>query len=359
MRITNVRSTLVSVPFQVPIQVSTYSFNKRDVVIVEIDTDEGFSGMGYVGILGRGGETIKTCIDRDVADLLIGEDARYREKIWKKMWWALDWIGRKGVTMYAISAVDVALWDLAGKTQNVSLHKMLGPYTDKVKAYASAGFLSLATDQLVEQATGYVERGFRAYKMKAGLQNLRQDVERVRAVRSALGDDIDLMVDANQGLDVASSILLGRELEKIGVYWFEEPIPADDIIGHAQIAQALDVRLATGETEFSRFGFRELLDRKAADILQIDIRAGGITEWMRIAHMADACNIPVTPHMVWELQIHMTAAVENGLYMEYMDWFDELFEELPKIEEGMVVVPDKPGHGLRFREDIVSKYRVE
>lgn len=359
MKIVRVDTTLLSVPFARPVQVSTMAFTKRDVVIVEIHTDEGVSGMGYLGVLGRGSETIKTCIDKDVADLLMGENPLYRNKIWDKMWWALNWIGRKGIAVYALSAIDVALWDLAGKVQNTSLHMMLGPATDRVKAYASAGFLAYSADELVEEALRYVDRGFRAYKMKVGMPDWRADLTRVSAVRSALKSDIDLMVDANQGLDVATAILMGRELEQMGIYWFEEPVPADDIIGHAQIAHALDVRVATGETEFSRFGFRELLDRKAADIWQIDVRAGGITEWMRIAGMASAARIPVTPHMAWEIQIHMTAAVDNGLYVEYMDWFDDLFEELPPIVEGMVVAPDRPGHGLRFKEEVLSRYRVD
>lgn len=359
MKITGIKSQLLSIPFERPIKVATLGYRHRDVVTVEVNTDQGLTGLGYLIVLGPGAHAIKACIDHDLPDLLIGEDPLYRTRIWDRMWWALDWIGRKGIALYALSGIDVALWDLAGKLQNLSVHKMLGPFTDRVKAYASGGFLSYTTEQLVEEALRFKAQGFLAYKMKVGLPDIRQDVERVAAVQEAIGPDMDLMADANQGLTVAHAILLGRELEQLKLFWFEEPVPADDIRGSAEIARALDIRLTTGETEFARFGFRDLVDQRAADILQIDIRAGGITEWMRMAHLAEAAGIPVTPHMNWELLIHMTAAIPNGIYMEYFDWFNELFEELPVFRDGYVEVPTRPGHGLAFRPDMVEKYRID
>ncbi|SFS64416.1 mandelate racemase/muconate lactonizing enzyme family protein [Paenibacillus sp. BC26] len=358
MIITAVKTKLVSVPFHTPIRVSTFVITKRTAIIVEIETDEGITGMGYLPILGQGGETIKTCMDRDIADLLIGENPLYRNKIWEKLWWALNMIGRKGVVLYGISAVDIALWDLAGKRQHTSIHSMLGPYTDQVKAYGSAGFMSLSEEELVKEAEGYVSRGFKAFKMKAGFPDLKIDLKRVEAVRKSLGSDIDIMVDVNQGLDVATAIRFGRELEKLGVYWFEEPVPADDIIGHAEVAKALDIRITTGETEYSRYGFRELINRKAGDILMINLRAGGITESVRIANLASANRLPVTPHLAWELQIQIFAAIPNGVYIEYMNWYDDLFEDVPLIKDGMVHVWDRPGHGLKFRDEILQKYAV-
>ena len=176
MKIRNVKSAIISVPFKTPIQVSTTTFTKRNAVIVEIETDEGITGMGYIGVLGRGSEAVKTCLDYDMADLLVGENPLYRNKLWEKMWWATNWFGRKGLALYALSAVDIALWDIAGKVQHSSLHTMLGPYTDSVKAYASAGFLALSTEELVNEALSYIDQGFRAYKMKVGSPNLREDL---------------------------------------------------------------------------------------------------------------------------------------------------------------------------------------
>jgi L-alanine-DL-glutamate epimerase-like enolase superfamily enzyme len=239
-------------------------------------------------------------MDHDIADLLIGENPLYRNKIWEKLWWALNMIGRKGVALYGISAVDIALWDLAGKLQNTSIHAMLGPYTDQVKAYGSAGFMALSEGELVEEAESYISRGFKAFKMKAGFLDLRIDLKRVAAVRKTLG---------------------------------------------AEIAKALDIRITTGETEYSRYGFRDLIDRKAGDILMINLRAGGITEALCIANMASAHRIPVTPHLAWELQVQVFAAIPNGVYIEYMDWYDDLFEEVPQIKDGMVTVWNRPGLG--------------
>lgn len=168
------------------------------------------------------------------------------------------------------------------------------------------------------------------------------------------------MVDANQGLDIASAIILGKELEQIGVYWFEEPVHADDIGGLSDITKSLHMRVATGETEYGRYGFKDLIDRKAADVIQIDVqRVGGITEWMRVANMADAWGLKVTPHLFWEISVQLTCAVPNAIYIEYMDWLDEFFEELPKIKDGFVHAWDKPGHGLVFRDDIKKKYIVK
>lgn len=360
MKITNIQTTFVSIPFRQPIATSTFQLTDREVVIVKVETDEGITGTGYMLTLGRGTRTLKSIVDHDLKDLVIGENPLYRQKIWKKLWWGLNWIGRKGAAIYAISAIDVALWDIAGKMTNQSIHQMLGPSTDNLEAYGGGGWLTFSIDEIINEATQYKERGFDAYKMRVGLPNWREDVKRVKAVKDTFGDDLEVMVDANQGLDVASSIILGRELEKLGVYWFEEPVHADNIEGLAEIAQTLNMRVATGETEYGRFGFKDLIQQKGADVVQIDVqRVGGITEWMRVANTADSWGLKVTPHLFWEISVQLSCAVPNAIYIEYMDWLDEFFEELPEIKNGRVYVWDKPGHGLKFKEDIIKKYKVE
>ncbi|NEU31448.1 mandelate racemase/muconate lactonizing enzyme family protein [bacterium LRH843] len=359
MKITDIKTTIVSIPFSKPLAVSTFNLESRDVVIVEVTTDQGVTGIGYMMTLGRGIRTLKSVIDNELKDLVIGEDPFYRQKIWEKLWWQLNFFGRKGAAVYAISAIDVALWDIMGKITNLPIHSLLGPSKDKLEAYGGGGWLSLSIDEILDEVENYKKLGLKAYKMRVGLQDWRKDVERVKAVRDAFGYDLEIMIDANQGLDVASSIILGRELEKLGVYWFEEPVHADDIAGLAQIAETLDMRVATGETEYGRYGFKDIIDRKAADIIQIDIqRVGGITEWIRVANMADAWGLKVTPHLFWEISNQLTCAVPNAVYIEYMDWLDEFFEELPLIKDGFVYTWNKPGHGLVFREDIIKKYKV-
>jgi L-alanine-DL-glutamate epimerase-like enolase superfamily enzyme len=360
LKIIDIRTTAVSIPFENPIATSTFKLTDRQVVIVEVDTDDGITGTGYMLTLGRGTRTLKTIIDHEVKDLVINEDPFYRQKIWKKLWWGLNWIGRKGAAVYAISAIDIALWDIAGKATNQSIHQMLGPTTDNLEAYGGGGWLTYSIDELIKEARKFKEKGFGAYKMRVGLPDWREDVSRVKAVRDAFGKDLEIMIDANQGLDVPSSIILGRELEKLDVYWFEEPVHADNIDGLAEIAKTLDMRIATGETEYGRYGFKDLIQRKAADVLQIDVlRAGGITEWIRVANTADSWGLKVTPHLFWELSVQLSCAVPNAIYIEYMDWLDDFFEELPKIEGGRIHVWDKPGHGLKFKEDIVKKFKMD
>lgn len=358
MKITDIRTTLVSVPFPKPIAVSTFTLRNRDVVIVEVDTDEGITGTGYMLTLGRGIHALKAVVDHEIKDLVIGEDPIYRQKIWKKLWWGLNFIGRKGAAIYAISAIDEALWDIAGKATGQSIQQMLGAYTDRLEAYGGGGWLSYSVEEILQEAQNYLEHGFTAYKMRVGLPNWREDVKRVKAVRDTFGDRLEVMVDANQGLDVAKAVLLGRELEQLGVYWYEEPVHADDISGLSQIAKTLDMRVTTGETEYGRFGFKDLIQQQAADVLQIDVqRVGGITEWMRVANTADTWGIKVTPHLFWELSVQMCCAVPNSIYIEYMNWLDDFFEELPILKNGQVHVWDKPGHGLVFREDIKKHYQ--
>lgn len=361
LKIADIRTRLLSIPFPNPITTATFSIDHKDIIIVEVETDEGITGMGYLMTLGRGIHALKAVVDYEMKDLLVGENPLYRQKVWEKLWWGLQKIGRKGVAVYAISAIDVALWDIAGKATNQSIHQMLGPAGDSLEAYGGGGWLHMTTDDLLEEVNTYKEKfGFRGYKMRAGLPNWRDDVERVRAVREAFGDELDIMVDVNQGLDVPSSIILGKELEKLGVFWFEEPVHADDIGGLAEIASALDMRVATGENEYGRFGYKDLINQKAADVLQIDLqRIGGVTEWIRVANTADTMGIKVTPHLFWEISVQLTCAVPNAIYIEYMDWLDDCFEELPGIKNGRIHVWEKPGHGLKFRDDIIKKYRID
>lgn len=361
MKIAGIRTQILSIPFPKPITTATFSIDYKDIIIVDVETDEGITGTGYLMTLGQGSRAIKAVLDYELKDLLVGEDPLYRQKVWKKLWWGLQKIGRKGVAVYAISAIDTALWDIAGKTTNQSIHQLLGPTADNLEAYGGGGWLHMPIDDILEEVRIYKEKyGFRAYKMRAGSSSWRVDVERVRAVREAFGNDLEIMVDVNQGLDVPSSIILGRELEKLGVFWFEEPVHADDISGLADIATALDMRVATGENEYGRFGYKDLINQKAADVLQIDLqRVGGVTEWIRVANTADTMGVKVTPHLFWELSAQLACAVPNAIYIEYMDWLDDCFEELPEIKNGRVHVWKKPGHGLNFRKELIKKYRID
>lgn len=359
MLISDIKTTLLSIPFAEPVVTSTFTAQNKHILLVEVETDEGVTGTSYLFTVGRGIHTLKTVIDKEIDDLVIGEDPIYRQKIWEKLWKGLQWIGRKGAAVFAISAIDIALWDIAGKVTDQSIHQMLGPARNSIEAYGGGGWLSYSIDEILEEVQSYKERGFQAYKMRVGLPDWREDLKRVKAVRETFGNEIEIMVDANKGLDLSTSILLGRELEQLNVFWFEEPVHADNIQGLAEIADSLDMRVATGESEYGRYGFKELIQRRAADVVQLDIqRVGGITEWIRVANTASSWDLKVTPHLFWEISVQLACAVPNAIYIEYMDWLDDCFEELPPIKDGRIHTWDKPGHGLKIKEEIIEKYEV-
>ena len=250
--------------------------------------------------LGVGGRSAQVLIDESLKPILIGQDPLTIEKLWDDMFWRVRGEGRKGLAFGAISGVDTALWDLKAKYFNVPLYKLLGAYTDTVPIYGSGGWTHFSVDELVAEQTGYVERGMKSVKMKVGKdfgKSEKEDIERLAAVREAVGDNVEILIDANNGYYAKQAIRMAREFEPYNVGWFEEPVLADDIEGLAAVAAAIDIPVATGEHEYTKFGFRELIARGGADIVQPDIgRVGGVTEWIKVANLAHAFNLPVAPH---------------------------------------------------------------
>ena len=278
--------------------------------------------------------------------------------------------GRKGEVIRAISAVDIALWDIMGKAVDKPLYKLLGGYRDKVPVYASGGYYqeSKGIDGLVKEMTSYVEQGFKAVKMKIGRLSIKEDVERVKAVREAIGDDIQLMVDANSAFDASTAIRLARKLEEYDIFWFEEPVPPYDLDGYAKVTKASRIPIAAGESEFTRFGFRELITKGGVEIIQPDVsRAGGISECKKITAIASAYNLSYTPHtgasgaVNIAASLQLAAGISNFLIFEYMYPPNPLREEilqepLPKPENGYITISDKPGLGIKLDEKAVSRY---
>ena len=213
---------------------------------------------------------------------------------------------------------------------------------------------------MVAEAKKFLSQGFRAMKMRLGKPRWQEDVERAEAVRDAIGPDVRLMADANQGLEVTHALRLGRALEPVGLDWFEEPVPAYDVAGHAALTAALDTPIATGETEYTRYGFRPLIEAKAADVLMPDLgRVGGVTEFMRVGHMAQAWDLPVSPHLYSEPSLQLCGALQNCALLEYMPWSAMLFSEKIEFEEGQARIPERPGLGFSFDLDALERYRTE
>jgi len=360
MKITDVRTMLVNIPFEKPLRTSIHSFESAGCVLVFIDTDEKITGESYVFSLNVARlEVIKAMI-LSLKPEVVGEDPHYTEKIWQKVWQGINFFGHKGITLFGLSAIDVACWDIKGKAARSPIYKLVGALRDKTPVYASGGlWLSQTIDELVKEAKDFIAQGFRFMKLRIGKPRIEEDVERVRAVRQAIGPDMGLMVDANQAFKVDHAIKLGRKLEEFNLVWYEEPVAAYDLEGSARVAAALDVPIASGETDYTRYGIRRMLETKAADILMPDLaRMGGYTDFLKAAHMAEAYEVPVSPHIFSEQSLQIMGMIPNGTFLEHMPWFAPLFREKMEITNGMIEIPNRPGTGFTFDPEKIEKYRI-
>jgi L-alanine-DL-glutamate epimerase-like enolase superfamily enzyme len=303
--------------------------------------------------------------------LLLGEDPRLIERHWATMYQEVLLTGRRGAAMRAISAIDLALWDLLGKLAGLPLYRLLGGWTNAVPAYASGGYYRPGNplDNVRAEVVFYKELGFVDYKMKVGGAPFDVDVARVRAAREALGVEGRLALDANNAWRWPyEAIRFARAVEDCDIWWLEEPLSPEDVAGHAEIARALEMPVATGEIHATRWDFRALIEQKAADILQPDAGVmGGITDWLKVAHTAATFNLPVAPHWHANLHVHLVAAVHNGITVEYFAPEQDIynFERLLKPatrlqpQNGQLPLPDRPGLGIELDEQAVVRWELE
>ena len=360
MRITALRTVRVELPIAKPIRTAIHDIRSVGCVLVTLESDQGLVGESYMFTLSALRLEVLDAMVRSLEHHVVGQDPHRVEAIWQAMWRDINFFGHKGITLFALSALDTACWDLVGKAAEEPLHRLFGAVRERIKAYASGGlWLSHSTDELVAEAQEFVAQGFRAMKIRIGKPRYGEDVERVSAVRQAVGPDIELMVDANQGLSVAHAIRLGRRLEDLDLVWFEEPVAAYDLAGHAQVAAALDTPVASGETEYTRHGMAAMIEAKAADILMPDLqRIGGLTEFRKAAHLAEAHELPISPHVFSEHSLTIAGSAANAIYLEHMPWFAPLFREKMVLEEGSIAMPERPGLGFTFDPDQVDNWRL-
>ncbi len=360
MRLVDLRTVKVEVPLAQPIRTAIHDIRSVGALLVMLDAGDGLVGEGYLFAPGTRQLGVFEAMVQSFKPRLLGADPEFTEALWRGLWQDINFFGHKGVSVFALSAIDMALWDLRGKALGRPIHRLLGGCRATVPTYASGGlWLGASIDELVAEAKGFVAAGFRAVKMRLGRPRLEEDVERVAAVRAAIGPEIALMADANQGFTVDHAIRLGRRLEAFNLAWFEEPVPAYDLEGSARVAAALDTPIASGETEYARYGFRDMLRARAADVLMPDLgRVGGVSEFVKVAHMADAIDLPVSSHIYTEQSVMLVAALGNATYLEHMPWFSPLFREKLEMREGQVIVPERPGFGFTFDPDAVERYRI-
>jgi len=324
---------------------------------LEVYTDQGIIGRS----IPAGSNEI---IVSELLPRIRGENPFFVERIWDRMYRYNRKPVAKGEYIRAMGAVDIAIWDIIGKALDLPVYKALGAYEEKIRVYAAGGYYEegKTVSDLVKEMEGYVKEGFRAVKMKVGGENFAVDVERVRAVREALGPEIDILIDANNKWKAYEAIRFGRAVDKYNIYWFEEPVEPDDFAGSAEVKQALDIPIVAGENEFTRWGCRELIQAGSADILNLDtVIAGGITEYRKIAAMASAYHIPVAPHGNPFMAVHLLASTPNTLIMETYPEVESRYNlALPlfPVKDGYITAPDKPGLGIDPDPEVVKKYRV-
>ncbi len=350
------------IPLTTPMTDSTHgSMTHFEVIMVEVTTTGGAQGLGYCYTIGQGGGAVRSLIEADLKPVLLGADAGRIEQLWERMWWRLHFVGRGGLVMFAIAAIDIALWDLRGNVQGEPLWRLLGGRSGSAQPYAGGIDLHLSKEGLVEQTRENLANGFRAIKMKVGLDSLHEDVDRVEAVRDLLGPDIPLMVDANMRWSVEQATRAARLLIPYDLTWLEEPTIPDDVKGHARIAREGGLPLATGENLHTIFEFRTMIEEGGISFPEPDVATiGGITNWMRVARLAHASNLPVTSHGLHELHLHLLSAVPNPSFLEVHGFGLERFmTDTPALEDGVMVPPDRPGHGVDFDWDALAPYRVD
>jgi len=360
VKISKLKTVLVDVPLAKPIATAIHDIRSVGCVLVSLETDDGITGEGYAFTINAKRLKIFESMVLSFAELVEGRDPQDVEEIWQGIWNEINPIGHKGVTIIALSAIDTACWDIIGKAANRPLYQVFGACRDRVKTYASGGlWLSMPLDELAAEAASFVEQGFRAMKVRVGSSNAEQDVERVRTVRDAIGPDIELMADANQGLTPKQAIHLGRQLEEFDLVWFEEPVACYDLTGHAEVRAALDIPIASGESEYTRYGMGAMIDAGACDILMPDLqRIGGLTEFRRAAAVAAEHDIPISTHILTEQSLSIGGSSANCMSVEHMPWFGPLFNEQMELVDGMLLMPERPGLGFTFDSAAVEKYRL-
>ncbi len=348
--ISDVSSDRFRIPLPVPLSDSTHgNMANFELVTIRVRDVDGIEGTGYTYTVGRNGRAIlASCLE--IADLAKGRDADLSEALWQSIWWALHYGGRGGPTVFALSAFDMAIWDLKAKRAKLPLWRLLGGYDPKVPVYAGGIDLEFPIDQLLRQADDFLAKGFRAIKMKVGRRNVLEDVERVAAMRKMLGDAFPLMVDANMKWTVDEAIRAARALAPLDPVWLEEPTIPDDVAGHARIATEGGLPIATGENMRTIWEFQQMITVGRITFPEPDVtNCGGVGSFMKIAHLAEAHNLPVTSHGAHDVTVHLLAAVPNRSYLEAHGFgLENYIAEPLKIENGFAVAPERPGHGIEF-----------
>jgi L-alanine-DL-glutamate epimerase-like enolase superfamily enzyme len=323
------------------------AFTSQETPIVRVTDADGAVGIGYSYTIGTGGHAVIALLERTLAPALIGRDAAMVEQIWRDLLFRTHATSVGAITSLALCAIDTALWDLRCRKAGLPLHVMAGGAQSRVRLYTTeGGWLHIETLALIEDALRARQSGFGGCKVKVG-RPIHEDVARLTAVRDAVGPGFEVFTDANQAFQVDDAIRRARRYEAADIGWFEEPMTADDLGGHARLARSTSIPIAIGESLYSHLHFREYLAAGACSIVQVDVaRIGGITPWLKVAHLAETFNVAVCPHYLMELHVALCCAVPNARWVEYIPQLDELTVQGMRIEAGHAIPSDVPGLGI-------------
>lgn len=324
------------------------SFELQETPMVRITDADGVTGTGYSYTIGTGGSSVARLLDDHLAPHLLGREAEEIERIWRDLFYRVHATTVGALTSIALAAIDTALWDLRALRAKQPLHRIAGGAKDRIELYyTEGGWLHIETAALIEEALKAKERGFGGTKIKVGRPHVAEDVRRLAAVRDKVGDAWDIMTDANQGFTVDEAIRRARSFEELGVAWFEEPIHADDVNAHRRLTASTSVPIAVGESMYSLSQFKDYLQADACSIVQADVgRIGGITPWLKVAHLAESFNVPVCPHFLMELHLPLCCAVPNSRWLEFIPQLDLVTGADITIKDGKALPSQEPGLGI-------------
>ena len=336
-------------------------FESQETPFVRITDEDGADGLGYTYTIGQGGPAIMSLLRETLVPQLVGREAEEIERIWRDLLFSTHATSVGAITSLALAAIDTALWDLRCKRASLPLWRLLGGSKRSVPMYTTeGGWLHIPTEDLVADALEAKAAGFTGSKVKVGRPHLSEDRERLQAVREAVGPAYEIMVDANQSFNLAEAIRRATMLQPLDIAWIEEPMPADDVASHRALAISCSVPIAVGESMYSISQFKDYLVADAASIVQVDVaRIGGITPWMKVAHIAEAHNVPVCPHFLMELHVSLVCAIPNAPWLEYIPQLDDLTATPMQMKGGVAYPSDVPGLGIDWDLDRVACARIE
>ena len=357
-RVTIDRITLrqVDLPPKVLRTDAIQSFVTQETILVTLHTSDGLASTGYAYTIGTGGSSVVVLLKDHLLPRLIGRNPVNIEALWKELFFFTHSTAVGAITSLAQACIDTALWDWRAQSQGLPLWQLLGGAQAQVPVYTTeGGWLHLSASELVDQTLAAQGAGFKGAKIKIGRPHLSEDVARLSAVRAAVGDAFELLTDANQGFNRSEVVRRAHAFEGLNLGWIEEPLPAEDVSGHVQLRQQTSIPVAVGESMYHLSQFREYLERGACSIVQPDVaRIGGITPWIKVAHLAEAFSVPVCPHFLMELHVSLCAAVPNAAWVEYIPQLDEVTTSRIEVTDGHAVPPMTPGLGIAWDWPVIA-----